>query len=399
MPTLPPARSSFLRRLAGASALALLAVSGCSDAVGAIVPPGAPTADAAEPAAGDAAASRPSRDRLTVTLSGDLLWHNGLIREGAAAGRKVGRAYDFEPVFAHVRPLIAGADVSVCHVEAPIAPVGVKPRGYPTFAAPAETIRAVKAAGFDYCTTASNHTFDQGTAGVARTLGVLDAAGIRHTGSYRTERESTEPSILTTASGIKVAVIAGTYGLNGRGPGASRAWAYDKLDPADMIARGRAARRAGADVVLAAMHAGTEHRALPNAQQTRVARALATSKVFDVVYGHHAHVPQAWDRIGDTWVMYGGGNFVGQMRVATPRAYEEYVGRFTLERRGGRFVPVKAEYIPLLMTVGRPGAPARVLQVNRALAERTGDAARLRVAKQQIARAVRLLGVRGLVEG
>ena len=43
MPTLPPARSSFLRRLAGASALALLAVSGCSDAVGAIVPPGAPT--------------------------------------------------------------------------------------------------------------------------------------------------------------------------------------------------------------------------------------------------------------------------------------------------------------------------------------------------------------------
>lgn len=391
----------LLRLLAPALAVGLAA---CAQVP---VTPRTPAADAPRPAASVAPtrapapttatpttathAATPGAQRLTVTVSGDLLWHRGLLTEGAEAGAKQGKAYDFVPLFEHIRPLIEGADVSICHVEVPVAPQGVKASGYPTFASPPETIQAVATVGFDYCTFASNHTFDQGAAGLAATLDALDDAGIAHTGAYRTEAAAKIPTILTTASGVKVAVVAGSYGSNAKAP-AGRAWALDKLDAATMIQRGKAARAAGADLVFAAMHAGTEQRHRPNDQQVRVATELATSGVFNLVYGHHAHVPQPWDRINDTWVVYGGGNLVAQMKVATPRAYEQYLGRLTFENQGDRWVAVEAEYVPLMMTLGRPGAPARVLDVNKALAEGRGDADRLRVAREQVARAVGLLG-------
>lgn len=345
----------------------------------------------AAPSATSTPEPTPEPERLTLTLSGDLLWHKGLIADAAAAGKAVGKAYDFVPLFEHVRPLIEDADVSLCHVEVPVAPKGVKPVGYPVFASPPETIEAASEVGFDYCTFASNHTFDQGFAGVEATLDALDAAGIAHTGAYRDRANAGVPGVLTTASGVKVAVVAGSYHSNLKVP-AGKAWALDRLDAASMIERGRAAREAGADLVLAAMHAGTELQHRPNGEQVEVATKLARSGVFDLVYGHHAHVPQPWDRIGDTWVVYGGGNLVGQMKVATPRAYEQYLGRLTFEKSGERWKVVETEYVPLMMTLSRPGQPARVLDVNKALGEGRGDAERLRTAKAQVARAVGMLG-------
>lgn len=347
----------------------------------------------------------PLAKRVTVTISGDLLWHNGLVSDAAKAGRAVGRAYDFEPLFENVRHHIEDADVSVCHMEVPVVPLGKKPSGYPAFGSPPETVEASKAIGFDYCTTASNHTYDRGWAGLTRTLDVLDEHGILAAGSYRTKADAdSAPAIFTTDSGVEVAVVAGTYDVNGPGPDAARAWSIDMLDAERMIARGRAARESGAQIVLAAMHAGIEYQHKPSQEQTALATKLARSGVFDLVYGHHAHVAQPWQRIDGIWVVYGGGNLVGQMRLNTPRAWEQYLGRLTFERRSGGengqrpYEAVKAEYVPLLMTLSEPGKPARVLDVNRALADRRGDTARLTTAKEQIAKAVRLLGAEDVEE-
>jgi poly-gamma-glutamate synthesis protein (capsule biosynthesis protein) len=47
-------------------------------------------------------------------------------------------------------------------------------------------VKAIKATGYDVCTTASNHAVDQGFAGVRRTLDDLDRAKIAHAGTART---------------------------------------------------------------------------------------------------------------------------------------------------------------------------------------------------------------------
>ena len=71
-------------------------------------------------------------------------------------------------MFGSIRPQIAGADLALCHVETPL--VHGPPRGYPSFRTPAALARAIRATGWDACSTASNHTLDAGQCGVNTTL-------------------------------------------------------------------------------------------------------------------------------------------------------------------------------------------------------------------------------------
>ncbi|MFJ6278949.1 CapA family protein [Arthrobacter subterraneus] len=240
--------------------------------------PAAPTADPL--VSPSPATARPS---LIVVLTGDLLLHEGLWEQAALDG---GGNPDFGPMLAAQAEYVTPADLAVCHLETPLAEPGGPFSGYPAFNVPPQIAEAVAALGYDACTTASNHTLDAGTTGLNRTLDTLDSAGLGHTGSYRTQAEAAEPLIMDTGK-ARVAVVTGTYALNGIVPEFS--WQVDQLDPAGMIARADAARAAGADVVLAAVHAGDEYADYANAQQQDVAHALVDSGRFDLVYGHHSH--------------------------------------------------------------------------------------------------------------
>ena len=58
------------------------------------------------------------------------------------------------------------------------------PTGYPVFNTPPALARAIEQTGWDVCDTASNHSLDQGQAGIASTAAALDRAHVRHTGSF-----------------------------------------------------------------------------------------------------------------------------------------------------------------------------------------------------------------------
>lgn len=369
------------------------------DAAG-LAPPAAPGVPGL--AGGPHAAPTPGPRTVTVTVSGDLLWHRGLLAAAADEAEARGSdGYEFAPMLAPVREIIADADVSVCHTEVPVAPTGAQVSGYPVFGSPPATVRATAQTGFDLCTTSSNHALDKGLAGIARTLDAMEEHGIVATGTWRTAADRAEPALVTTPEGVRVAVVSGTYSLNGFKLPADQAFAVAMLDTDDMVARARSAREAGADLVLGAMHAGTELVHRPNAQQKEVAEELTASGAFDLVYGHHAHVVQAVDRLNDTWVLYGLSNLIGQMKVADiPRgAYDGLIGRITFtESRGGGFEASGVEYIPTMVT--RPGqGPPRVLPVNAALASGAGDEAALRASLERTRKAVHALGAQGLVEG
>src|SRR5437867_6222430 len=96
---------------------------------------------------------------------------------------------DYSDLLAGVRPVIDQADLAICHLETPIAPASGPFKGYPQFSVPPEIAPALAGIGYDTCSTASNHTLDQGAKGVTTTLDTLDAAGIKHTGSARSARE------------------------------------------------------------------------------------------------------------------------------------------------------------------------------------------------------------------
>jgi poly-gamma-glutamate synthesis protein (capsule biosynthesis protein) len=324
-----------------AGLLAVLLLAACGDGDPAVAPPSStpPSTSAAAP------------QSFTLVATGDVLVHQGL--ELTAGAQQADGSYDFSTVLAPVAPLIEAADLAICHLETPVAPPGGPYRGYPSFAVQFEIVDALAGAGYDLCSTASNHSLDDGTDGLIRTLDVLDAAGISHTGTYRTQADSLQPTIVDV-HGIKVGHVAATYGLNGGGPPADRAWEVAVAPVPDvdgMLAAAARAKAAGAEVVVASLHCCQEYDHDPTAAQVAAVHTLLASPDIDVVLGHHAHVVQPFEQIDGEWVAYGLGNFVAEMaKQGDP--YDEVAARFTFTRGAdGRFRVTTAEAVPLRVDV------------------------------------------------
>src|SRR5262249_53933595 len=166
---------------------------------------------------------------------------------------------------------------------------------------------ALADAGYDTCSTAGNHTLDQGAAGVRRTLDGLDAAGVKHTGSARSPNEAATPDILDVQGG-RVAQLSYTYDFNSRSAPASRPWLANQTDPAAILAAARRARAAGAQVVIVSLYWGVEYQHQPTAGQTALARRLLADPAVDLIVGCHAHITQPFQKINGKWVVYGMGN-------------------------------------------------------------------------------------------
>ncbi|MGQ4718736.1 CapA family protein [Streptomyces anulatus] len=338
-----------------AIALLLAAATGCTGQQSTAPAPSGPAA--ARGAGGqDAEGPRP----FTLLAAGDVLPHSSVIDRAAAdAG---GAGYDFAPMLAGVAPVVSGADLAFCHMETVYGEEGGPYTGYPSFKSPPEVAAALRTTGFDSCSTASNHTLDDGADGVRRTLDALDGAGIRHAGSARTAAEAARPTILPAGPGkgaARVAHLAYTYGTNDIPVPADRPWTVNVTDERKIIEEARAARRAGADVVVLSAHWGTEWQDEPDATQLELARRLTASADggrpdIDLIIGTHAHVPQAYEKVNGTWVVYGmGDQIAGAMinyeGVQDPRGNQSSMGRFTFAppaKSGERWKVRKAEFVP-----------------------------------------------------
>ncbi|MFF2780678.1 CapA family protein [Streptomyces sp. NPDC058052] len=303
------------------------------------------------------AAPAPRPAGFTLVASGDVLPHDSIIRRAAADAGDSG-GYDFRPMLAGARPVVSRADVAICHMETVYGEEGGPYTGYPAFKSPPEVATALKATGYDSCSTASNHTLDDGAAGLGRTLDALDAAGVKHAGSARTAAEAARPTLLR-AGGATVAQLAYTYDTNGYPLPAGQPWAVNVLDEEKVIADARAARAAGADVVVVSVHWGSEWQTAPDDRQLSLARSLTASRTggrpdIDLIIGTHAHVPQAYEKVNGTWVIYGmgdqiAGDMINHEGVFDPRGNQSSIGRFTFappKKPGARWEVTRAEFMP-----------------------------------------------------
>lgn len=258
---------------------------------------------------------------FTIVAAGDVLPHLPVI----SSARTGDGTYDFATLLAPLAPWVQGADLALCHFEVPVAPAGTAPSGYPMFGTPAAIVEGLRATGWDGCSTASNHSVDRGFAGVTATLDALDAAGMGHVGTARTAIEQSQPQLYRLERAgqvLTVAHVAATYGTNGMPVDADKPWSVDLIDTDQIIAQARAARDAGADLVVASVHCCVEYVTAPTAQQVTVAQTLADSGVVDLVIGHHAHVPQPVELLAGgpdgagMWVAYGLGNLLSNQDSA-----------------------------------------------------------------------------------
>ena len=243
-----------------------------------------------------------------MAFTGDILLHAPVFNQAAVDGRSTGLAYDFRPMFQLVKPQLSAADLAICHQETALSATDVGLSGYPVFNSPHEIVNAIADAGYDGCSTASNHSYDHGAQGVVDTINALDSVKVEHAGTAASA--ATRLPEWHTVRGVKIALLDYTYGLNGFALPATQPFLVNLINVPQILADAKAAKVAGAQIVVVQMHWGNEYVATPSTEQRAEATQLLASPYVDAIVGGHVHVVQPVEYINGKYVVYGIGNFL-----------------------------------------------------------------------------------------
>lgn len=327
--------------------------------------------------------ARPARPAPPAVARGFTLVASGAVLPYAAAVDRAGydargNGHDFRPMLAGAQGAVYTADLALCHLETAEDARAAQPGtgGHPVAGSPPELAEALVATGYDSCSTASGHASDGGAATVRRALDAMDRAGLRHAGTARTESEARALTLLR-AGPATVAHLAYTYPTDGTRLPPGQPWAVNLIDEGRILADARAARQAGADVVVVSLHWGTGGQDTPDRLQVALAERLTAARTggrpdIDLVLGTGAHVPQPYEKVNGTWVAYGLGDQVtgtssDDRSTRNGRGNESTLARFTFTppaRPGGRWEVTRAEFVPQMYDLDA----GRVVDLGQAIA-------------------------------
>jgi len=209
---------------------------------------------------------------------------------------------------------IASADLVIGNCESPVVEqprfrmatrAGTRHAMTPRFLAEALTTIGAKP-GKLVLSIANNHMLDQGVAGYEETVAALAALGIVTIGTSDTPVRAVE------LDGLVLGLGAFTEWRNA----AAADFAGRVSMVGDLVADDCALLRyTKADHLCVVAHWDREFRHVPRRSTRELARELAGAGA-ELIVGHHAHVLQPAERIGDSLVAYGLGDFLG---TALPR--------------------------------------------------------------------------------
>ena len=255
--------------------------------------------------------------KIHIKAAGDLNITDTVVNAGVSA-----TGYDFGPVFRDVAAILSDADLTVMNFEGNVCG---EPYGSATTSAPVEILEALRNCGVDLLQTANSCAINNGLNGLTSTLQSIRAAGIEPIGSYTTEAEfkASKGYTMTEVQGIRIAWVAFTKGLGGRGmPAGSENLVnllytdyhdtYQTPDEARITGILKNAAAEKPDLIIVLTHWGSEYNEATSKSQTRILNMLLKNGA-DVVIGTHPHMLQPIDfnEKAGTLVAYSLGDFFG----------------------------------------------------------------------------------------
>ena len=211
-------------------------------------------------------------------------------------------------VFDEVKHLLQSADLTIGNLEGPLTSSSDSVPGKCSLRGNQQWAQVLKESGFDLVTLANNHTMDYGCAGLFDTMSTLESAGIAAVGAGENRFAAAAPVTLNI-NGCRVAVLARTMVEV-----ASPSYAEDKIpgvayfdeeETCDAVKK----CKANADFVILLIHWGLEEYSYPAPKQRDLAQRLIYFGA-DIILGHHPHVLQGMEQIGQSFVAYSLGNFL-----------------------------------------------------------------------------------------
>lgn len=248
--------------------------------------------------------------------------------------------------FDPARPVLTAGDVVIGHVETPYTTTPMQSvLGVPAPPVPPSQLDALPPAGFTVATLAGNHAFDQGHAGVSQTLAALRRGGLATAGAGMTLAEARRPALVSSGSrtvavlsyntvgpreswagpgkpGCAYVNVLTHYELDHATPGGRpRAYAFPEPESAELMEEDIRAARNAADLVVVALHKGSNGSTSTQWYEKQLAHA-AIDAGADVVIGHHPHIMTGIEVYRGRPVYHGLGNFVTVTRALSADAAE-----------------------------------------------------------------------------
>lgn len=280
-----------------------------------------------------------ARGSFTIAVSGDILPHSALLKRLKAKNQSL----DIDGAFEEIRKIVGSVDLGICHIEGALMYPGESIRPRHQLGTPPIWLREVRRAGYDRCSTASNHSLDGGAKGIDATVSSFDEYGLGQSGSA-SSAGSVLPEVFKV-NGIKVAHLSYAYGFDSPALARREPWRANKIDPARIVADAKAMRAKGAEVVILSLHWGNSQWIRPSAYQQRVAEAVTRSGQVDLIVGHHAHVVQPISQVNGVWVVWGLGDFISNHPANPawgPNTQDGVIVTVRLTRQTNRTVTVDA---------------------------------------------------------
>lgn len=260
-------------------------------------------------------AQKSTKTTIHIKAAGDLNVTNTVINAGVAVG-----GYNYTRAFMDVASTLSDADLTVLNLEGNICG---EPYGSDTTSAPRELLDGLRNAGVDLIQMANSCTINNGLIGLTSTLQTIRAAGLEPVGAFASESEFQQSKgyTITEAQGVKVAFVAFTKGLGGRGLPAGNdnlvnilyedyASTYDKIDRTRITSVLKAVEAEKPDITIALLHWGSEYNDDISDTQKSIVNLMKKQGV-DVIIGTHPHTVQAieYDALAGTLVAYSLGDF------------------------------------------------------------------------------------------
>ena len=253
--------------------------------------------------------AEPETQVYTASLfaTGDSLIHGSVWRDAWT-----GDGYDFSNQLEVIGRLAEPYDIEYYNQETIIGGDDRGPSGYPNFNTPSAYADQMVKYGFNLVSTANNHCLDQGPSGIENSIAYWKAQeGVVNSGTFVSEEDQQSLNI-HEVNGISYAFFSWTYGMNGLTAPYDRPWMVNCYDGRvdEMLDQVRRADEQ-ADVVIVAMHWGTEYSMGVNDEQRDLAQRLSEAGA-DIIIGNHPHViePVEWVNDHKTICFYAMGNMI-----------------------------------------------------------------------------------------
>lgn len=308
---------------------------------------------------------------IHLVAGGDVNITDQVVAAGALTG-----GFDYTDMFLDVQAILSAADLTTLNFE---GNVFGDEYGTQSRSAPAQLLDALRRAGVDLLQTANSQSVTNGILGLSATLQAIRQAKLQPVGTFANteEFEKTGGYVIREVAGVRIAFVAFTKGMDGRGlPLGSENCVnllytdynttYQKVDEDGITRILRAVADEEPDLTVALLHWGSEFNDQFSTTQKKICKLMDQLGV-DAIIGTHSHYVQGIGKYPDTDMLVASslGDFLGDGDKAGTNYSILLDLEITKDGDSGETKITGFSYTPIFLDT--TGGNVRVLRIREAM--------------------------------